>query len=108
MDVKKIENFAFINTDDEVEVIEVVEVDYIYNQLKWGQAVEQFGKDCDVSKFAAKIFPEMIVSPTKLRNPNIFKNDINAINQLASELITYQNEKLKAQQERKAKALIKE
>lgn len=96
-----IENFEYINEKEEVVEVEKVEIDYFYNQNKYQQALAFFNDNKDTLNFASKILPEMILSPTNLKDVNTFKNDFEALNGLIVVLMDVQTKKRQSQLKKK-------
>ena len=104
----KILDFEYFNQNDEIIEVKEIEVDYWFNMNKYQQALMIFNDDKDTVAFASKILPEMILSPTNLKDVKTLSNDFQSLSELITLLIELQTKKLKAQQKKKSPRLAME
>lgn len=104
----KILDFEYFNQNDEIVEVKEIEVDYWFNMNKYQQALMIFNDDKDTVAFASKILPEMILSPTNLKDVKTLSNDFQSLSELITLLIELQTKKLKAQQKKKQPRLSME
>ena len=104
----KILDFEYFNQNDEIVEVKEIEVDYWFNMNKYQQALMIFNDDKDTVAFASKILPEMILSPTNLKDVKTLSNDFQSLSELITLLIELQTKKLKAQQKKKQPRLAME
>ena len=104
----KILDFEYFNQNDEIVEVKEIEVDYWFNMNKYQQALMIFNDDKDTVAFASKILPEMILSPTNLKDVKTLSNDFKSLSELITLLIELQTKKLKAQQKKKQPRLSME
>ena len=104
----KILDFEYFNQNDEIVEVKEIEVDYWFNMNKYQQALMIFNDDKDTVAFASKILPEMILSPTNLKDVKTLSNDFQSLSELVALLIELQTKKLKAQQKKKQPRLSME
>ena len=104
----KILDFEYFNQNDEIVEVKEIEVDYWFNMNKYQQALMIFNDDKDTVSFASKILPEMILSPTNLKDVKTLSNDFQSLSELITLLIELQTKKLKAQQKKKQPRLSME
>lgn len=104
----KILDFEYFNQNDEIVEVKEIEVDYWFNMNKYQQALMIFNDDKDTVAFASKILPEMILSPTNLKDVKTLSNDFQSLSDLITLLIELQTKKLKAQQRKKSPRLVME
>lgn len=104
----KILDFEYFNQNDEIIEVKEIEVDYWFNMNKYQQALMIFNDDKDTVAFASKILPEMILSPTNLKDVKTLSNDFQSLSELITLLIELQTKKLKAQQKKKQPRLSME
>ena len=104
----KILDFEYFNQNDEIIEVKEIEVDYWFNMNKYQQALMIFNDDKDTVSFASKILPEMILSPTNLKDVKTLSNDFQSLSELITLLIELQTKKLKAQQKKKQPRLSME
>ena len=104
----KILDFEYFNQNDEIIEVKEIEVDYWFNMNKYQQALMIFNDDKDTVAFASKILPEMILSPTNLKDVKTLSNDFQSLSELITLLIELQTKKLKAQQKKKQPRLAME
>ena len=104
----KILDFEYFNQNDEIVEVKEIEVDYWFNMNKYQQALMIFDNDKDTVAFASKILPEMILSPTNLKDVKTLSNDFQSLSELIALLIELQTKKLKAQQKKKQPRLSME
>lgn len=104
----KILDFEYFNQNDEIVEVKEIEVDYWFNMNKYQQALMIFNDDKDTVAFASKILPEMILSPTNLKDVKTLSNDFQSLSELITLLIELQTKKLKAQQRKKSPRLVME
>ena len=104
----KILDFEYFNQNDEIIEVKEIEVDYWFNMNKYQQALMIFNDDKDTVAFASKILPEMILSPTNLKDVKTLSNDFKSLSELIALLIELQTKKLKAQQKKKQPRLSME
>lgn len=97
----KIYDFSYIDSNDNIIEIPIVEVDFWYNMNKYQQALMVYQENKDTYEFAKKILPEMILTPSELRKVETFENDFTSLADLMQLLIEMQTKKLKAQPNRK-------
>jgi len=89
-------DFEYINKDNEIITVDKIEVDYMYNQNKFQQALLMYQENKDTYAFADKILPEMIISPTELKNRNTFVEDFESLGELLALLVEMQSKKPRA------------
>ena len=104
----KILDFEYFNQNDEIIEVKEIEVDYWFNMNKYQQALMIFNDNKDTVSFASKILPEMILSPTNLKDVKTLSNDFQSLSELITLLIELQTKKLKAQQKKKQPRLSME
>ena len=104
----KILDFEYFNQNDEIVEVKEIEVDYWFNMNKYQQALMIFNDNKDTVAFASKILPEMILSPTNLKDVKTLSNDFQSLSELITLLIELQTKKLKAQQKKKQPRLAME
>ena len=104
----KILDFEYFNQNDEIVEVKEIEVDYWFNMNKYQQALMIFNDNKDTVSFASKILPEMILSPTNLKDVKTLSNDFQSLSELITLLIELQTKKLKAQQKKKQPRLSME
>ena len=104
----KILDFEYFNQNDEIVEVKEIEVDYWFNMNKYQQALMIYNEDKDTINFASKMFPEMILSPTNLKDVKTLSNDFQSLSELIALLIELQTKKLKAQQKKKQPRLSME
>ena len=104
----KILDFEYFNQNDEIIEVKEIEVDYWFNMNKYQQALMIFNDNKDTVAFASKILPEMILSPTNLKDVKTLSNDFQSLSELITLLIELQTKKLKAQQKKKQPRLAME
>ena len=104
----KILDFEYFNQNDEIVEVKEIEVDYWFNMNKYQQALMIYNDDKDTVAFASKILPEMILSPTNLKDVKTLSNDFQSLSELNTLLIQLQTKKLKAQQKKKQPRLSME
>ena len=104
----KILDFEYFNQNDEIVEVKEIEVDYWFNMNKYQQALMIFNDNKDTVAFASKILPEMILSPTNLKDVKTLSNDFQSLSELITLLIELQTKKLKAQQKKKQPRLSME
>ena len=96
-----IENFEYIDNSDNIIEVEKIEVDYWFNMAKYSQALALFREDKDFIMFASKILPEMILTPSNLKDVKTFDNDFDSLQTILTLLIEVQTKKQKAQPKKK-------
>lgn len=104
----KILDFEYIDNTDNIISVDEIEVDYWFNMNKYQQALMIFNDNKDTVAFASKILPEMILSPTNLKDVKTLSNDFQSLSELVALLIELQTKKLKAQQKKKQPRLSME
>ena len=104
----KILDFEYIDNKDNIVTVEEIEVDYWFNMNKYQQALMLYMEDKDTVNFASKLLPEMILTPTNLKDVKTLNNDFQSLSELVALLIEVQTKKLKAQQKKKSPRLSME
>ena len=98
-------DFSYYDENNNLIEVEKIEIDYWYNTNKYQQALLIYRENKDTVEFANKILPEMILSPSNLKEIKIFDNDFEALSDLLTILIEVQTKKLKAQPKKKKPTL---
>ena len=101
----KIEDFEYVNKDNELITVEKIEIDYMYNQNKFQQALLMYQENKDTFAFADKVLPEMIISPIELKNRNTFVEDFESLGELLALLVEVQTKKPRAHSKKKIATL---
>ena len=65
----------------------------MYNQNKFQQALLMYQENKDTFAFADKVLPEMIISPTELKNRSTFVEDFESLGELLALLVEVQTKK---------------
>lgn len=98
-------DFEYVNKDGELISVEKIEIDYMYNQNKYKQALLMYQENKDTYAFADKILPEMIISPNEFKTKNTFIEDFEALDGLLALLVETQTKKPKAHLKKKIATL---
>ena len=98
-------DFEYINKDNELTTVEKIEIDYMYNQNKFQQALLMYQENKDTFAFADKVLPEMIISPTELKNRSTFIEDFESLGELLALLVEVQAKKPRAHSKKKIATL---
>ena len=100
------EDIIIVNQDTAESItVDKIEVDYMYNQNKFQQALLMYQENKDTYAFADKILPEMIISPTELKNRNTFVEDFESLGELLALLVGMQSKKPRAHLKKKTAIL---
>ena len=98
-------DFEYINKDNELITVEKIEIDYMYNQNKFQQALLMYQENKDTFAFADKVLPEMIISPTELKNRSTFIEDFESLGELLALVVEIQIKKPRAHSKKKIAVL---
>ena len=98
-------DFEYINKDGDLITVEKIEIDYMYNQNKFQQALLMYQENKDTFAFADKVLPEMIISPTELKNRSTFVEDFESLGELLALLVEVQTKKPRAYSKKKMATL---
>ena len=98
-------DFEYINKDGDLILVEKIEIDYMYNQNKFQQSLLMYRENKDTFAFADKVLPEMIISPTELKNRSTFIEDFESLGELLALLVEVQTKKPRAHSKKKIATL---
>ena len=104
----RILDFSYIDNKDNIVDIEEIEIDYWHNMNKYQQALLTYSEDKDTVSFASKILPEMILTPSNLKDVKSFENDFTSLTEIVAILVELQTKKLQAQSKKKKPRLVME